>query len=1178
MKTHHFLRWATLFLCWLGLTHTFTAQEAVTFEPAFPNLSFEFPTEIVTAEDGSNRFFVLEQPGRIKVFQNNRNTTQQTTFLDIRNIVSFSPGEEIGLLGIAFHPDYTNNGFFYVYHTRQSQVPGVNVELVLARYEVSASNPNQADPSSRLDIFSFDKNQRQSNHNGGKIAFGPDGYLYASLGDGGGAGDPQRNAQNLNTIFGSLLRIDVDLDGNNPLETNPDLPNGRYEIPSDNPLVGRSGLDELFVWGIRNTWKFSWDVPTGRMWGADVGQNRIEEINLIEKGGNYGWNRFEGNSTFRAATNLVTTPDVKPIFTYNRNNGDRSITGGFVYRGASQNPSIQGKYIYGDYVSGRVWALDYNETTGRATSQLLFRTNGQFVSSFGLDEAGELYFIGYGRNAQVYRIVGGNEEGPDVTEIEGIGSWSALEEGTDGNVEAMVSRGDTVYVAGEFDNAGGTEANGIAVYTPGQGWSALSAGANGSVDALALDSAGNLYAGGAFTEIGGVDAEHIAVWNGTRWSALEEGTDGPVIRIAIDSDDNVYAGGSFVTAGSITVNNLARWNNGWSALVDSVTGEAGTNNEIRAITIDGSVVYVGGNFASAGGKTANRIAVFNGTQWGTLGEGTSGFVQAIVVTDDYIYAGGNFAIAGEETVNRIARWDRSSLAWEKIENGVSGNVNALAYDGTFLYVGGNFETATTAEDAIFQVNNMVRWNENQGWQALGTGTSVGTDNRVRSLLLSDGGSLYAGGTFARAGRTAVSNIAVWNFGQVLREYWTNVPGGTIANLTSSANYPNSPTGSDFLSQLEAVNWNNPGQNSNWANSYGQRIRGYITAPETGDYTFWLAGNNNSELYLGTSDSPESGRRIAFVESWTNLREWDKFTSQKSAVVSLERGQRYYLEVLQKENRGGDNLSVGWSKPGEPTLTPSEIIPGSVLTPFEPTGRESVLLDNLVFELEPQHNTELRLDVRGASTQNSVLVDGYPGHGRSNQQWKFISVGEGIYEIEPQHAPGKRLDVSGSNSIQNTEIHTYDRHGRANQQWRLLPSDTPEVYALEPVNAPGMRLDIVENQNRFRALLGESDPNRKSQLWRLVPANGNKKPEFKGVNVVAYPNPFTTQMILKADDRFSFEEVYVTDITGKVINSETIQSENGSEIQLQTENWSPGVYFVHYTQEGGQQQTLKVIKQ
>ncbi|MCM4154265.1 glucose dehydrogenase, partial [Arenibacter sp. N53] len=429
-------------------------QSQVTYEDAFPDLSFEFPTEIMTAGDNSGRMFVVEQAGRIKVFQNSESTSVADTFLDISDIVSFSSGQEIGLLGLAFHPDYGNNGYFYVYHTRQSNLSGVYVEIVLARYSVSADDPDGADPDSGMEIFSFDKNQGNANHNGGKIAFGPDGYLYVSIGDGGGGGDPNKNAQNLNNVFGSILRIDVDLDGNNPLESNPDAPDGNYEIPADNPRVGQSGLDELYVWGIRNTWKFCFDGPTGHMWGADVGQGDREEINLIVKGGNYGWNRFEGNTVEDASTVLATTPDIKPVFEYNRSNGDISVTGGYVYRGASNNPQIKDKYIYGDYASGRIWALDYNPSNGEATSEPLFRTNGQYISSFGLDEAGELYFSDYGTASKLYKIVGGNN-GPQTVAVNGVGDWYRMAEGTNGTVRALtVPTEGPVYIGGEFTTAG----------------------------------------------------------------------------------------------------------------------------------------------------------------------------------------------------------------------------------------------------------------------------------------------------------------------------------------------------------------------------------------------------------------------------------------------------------------------------------------------------------------------------------------------------------------------------------------------------------------------------------------------------------------------------------------------------------------------------------------------------
>jgi len=211
----------------------FKANAQITYEPAFPNIDFEFPVEIQSPSDGTDRIFVVEQPGRIKVFPNNPNVISGDvdTFLDITSTVRYSIGQELGLLGLAFHPNYNSNGYIYVYYSADSTAPGTTIKMLLSRFSVDTSNNNFVDPNSELIIFQFDKNQNNSNHNGGKISFGPDGYLYISIGDGGGANDPQGNGQDINNVFGSICRIDIDLDGNNPVETNPDLPNGnlRYK-------------------------------------------------------------------------------------------------------------------------------------------------------------------------------------------------------------------------------------------------------------------------------------------------------------------------------------------------------------------------------------------------------------------------------------------------------------------------------------------------------------------------------------------------------------------------------------------------------------------------------------------------------------------------------------------------------------------------------------------------------------------------------------------------------------------------------------------------------------------------------------------------------------------------------------------------------------------------------------
>ena len=775
----------------------------ITYEPAFPNLDFEFPVEIQPSNDGLDRLFVVEQAGRIKVFDNDSNTTSSNTFLDITNQVYFEVGQEIGLLGLAFHPDYVNNGYFYVYYTIGNF--NTDIEIVLSRFSVSSDNNNVADAGSELVIFRFDKNQNASNHNGGKIAFGPDEYLYISFGDGGGANDPVGNGQNINTVFGSICRIDIDVDGSNPVESNPALPNGNYEIPSDNPFVGQAGLDEIYAYGIRNTWKFSFDNPTDRLWAADVGQNAFEEINLIENGENYGWSRFEANSI--ANSNVtINEPTSAPVFFYDRSQGV-SITGGYVYRGSdisTDSPNISGKYIFGDYVRGRVWALDYNDTTGDASSTLLFQTNGEFISSFGLDESGEIYFSDYGTNAEIYKLDDGiaNIEG---SVVDGFGTWQPMGAGIiNGKVNAVATNADgNIYNGGDFSQAGSVTANNIAVWDD-ISWASLGSGANAPIYALKILSNGHLLAGGAFTEIGGVNTSGIAVWDGTNWSSLGTGIDGSVFALAVDNNDNIYAAGIFETLNGLNARNIAVWDgNQWSALTDNNTGVSGTNNEIRSIDIDDSgILYVGGNFDEAGANSANRIATWNGTNWGTLGDGTSGFVQAITSNGSDIYLGGNFAIAGGITVNRIARWNKDTSSWSTLGNGVNNNVNTLLHDGTYLFAGGVFDITFDINDDYI-VSNIARWNETDGWQALGTNTQVGVDVNVNAMQFAKDNhgttKLYVGGDFSQAGAVNAENAAIW-----LSENYVPDEEEPEPEDEPFTYYPNPTSG--ILNLSEIVNW------------------------------------------------------------------------------------------------------------------------------------------------------------------------------------------------------------------------------------------------------------------------------------------------------------------------------------------------------------------------------------
>lgn len=344
---------------------------------AFPGLSFTRPILLTHSGDGTNRLFVAQQNGIIRVFANDSTAAVAGTFLDISQKISSSGGEE-GLLGLAFHPAYASNGYFYVNYT----APGP-LRTVISRFRVSASNPSLADTAEQkiLEIM-----QPYSNHNGGMIAFGPDGYLYIGTGDGGSGGDPLNNGQTLTTLLGKILRIDI----------SGTTPGAGYLIPSSNPFAGNQNgyRQEIWAYGLRNPWRFSFDRVTGQLWAGDVGQGSREEIDLIEKGKNYGWRIMEGFSCYNPASGCDQTGLTLPLIDYSHSVGI-SVTGGYVYRG-SRRPGLTGAYIYGDYGSRRIWALRMNGAQVLSDSLLLVAADS--ITAFGEDEAGELYVVAHSFN------------------------------------------------------------------------------------------------------------------------------------------------------------------------------------------------------------------------------------------------------------------------------------------------------------------------------------------------------------------------------------------------------------------------------------------------------------------------------------------------------------------------------------------------------------------------------------------------------------------------------------------------------------------------------------------------------------------------------------------------------------------------------------------------------------
>lgn len=359
----------------------------ISTEVAFPDLGSkpfgENPVFLTHPPDDTNRIAVVEKEGRISIFENTPNVTATSTLLDIQSQVS-SAGREEGLLGLAFHPEYSTNGYFYVYYSAANPR-----RSIISRFTLT-SESNTADAASEEIILEVP--QPYPNHNGGMIEFGPDGYLYIALGDGGSSGDPMSSSQNTVTLLGSILRIDVD-------NATGDR---KYGIPEDNPFASspdgpQDPRPEIFAYGLRNPWRFSFDRETGELWVADVGQNAWEEINVVTLGGNYGWNTLEGTHCFSPSSTCDRSGTILPIIEYDHL-GRCSVTGGYVYR-SSVLPELIGTYIYADFCSGEVWGL---RTDRRDETPTLISVNQRSIASFGQDSERNLYTLSLG--GQVHRI------------------------------------------------------------------------------------------------------------------------------------------------------------------------------------------------------------------------------------------------------------------------------------------------------------------------------------------------------------------------------------------------------------------------------------------------------------------------------------------------------------------------------------------------------------------------------------------------------------------------------------------------------------------------------------------------------------------------------------------------------------------------------------------------------
>ena len=330
---------------------------------------------------GDNRFFVVGQRGTIRIIENG--VLQAGNFLDIQGLTNFDQGEQ-GLVGLAFHPNYSTNGLFYVNYTSSSG----GLHTVIAEFHTPAGSPNQADPNSERILLTV--SQPFANHKGGQLAFGPDNLLYLGLGDGGSEDDPNNNGQNLFTMLGKILRIGVD----------PPFASGKqYAIPADNPFASGGGSLEIWAYGLRNPWRFSFERGGTRLFAGDVGQDMWEEVDLITKGGNFGWRVMEGNHCFNPSSGCDTSGKVAPIAEYSHTSDGIAVIGGYVYKGTAI-PDLANAYVFGD-LNGKIWSL--TEAPANTWTRTLLLSTGRTISSFGQDSAGEVYVVDL--NGSVLKLV-----------------------------------------------------------------------------------------------------------------------------------------------------------------------------------------------------------------------------------------------------------------------------------------------------------------------------------------------------------------------------------------------------------------------------------------------------------------------------------------------------------------------------------------------------------------------------------------------------------------------------------------------------------------------------------------------------------------------------------------------------------------------------------------------------
>ncbi|HQU83808.1 MAG TPA: PQQ-dependent sugar dehydrogenase [Pyrinomonadaceae bacterium] len=651
--------WAGIALCLMFLAVNSFAGGAL---PATPKLQpfltgLSRPVLIRSANDGTGRLFILQQGGLIRVLQPGATTPTDFINLSSKITVPVSVGDERGLLGLTFHPQFATNGYFFVNYTRVGD--GVTV---IARYTASNNNTT-ADIATERVILTI--TQPFSNHNGGMIDFGPDGNLYIGMGDGGSANDPGARAQNINELLGKFLRITPDVSGNNA--------NPPYTVPADNPYVGVAGADEIYAIGIRNPWRWSFDRGgTNQLWAGDVGQNNIEEFDIITRGANYGWRVYEGTTCTNldpalcagGGSPITQTP---PLFTYTHTGGRCSITGGYVYRG-TQGALPNGAYTYADYCSGEIWYWFNN------TSTLLTDTTRSVVS-FGEDQDGEIYVCF--NNGTIDKIVRSNAsadfDGDFKTDTAvfrpSAGSWYILN--SFNNSFAAVAFGNSTDTPVPEDYDGDNVAD-VAVFRPSTGnWFYLRS-INNTFGSAAFGANGDVPVAGDYD---GDQKADFTVFRNGNWYRLNS-SNSQFVATAFGTTGDIPVPSDYDGDGKYDVTVFRPSNGTWYRLNSNGGGfSATTFGQAGDVPVPGDY----------DGDGRSDITVFRDGNWYSLRSATGSFVATAFGTTGDVPVAGDYDGDGKEdiAVFRNGNWYslRSATgSFVAVAFGTTGDLPAPAYD------------------------------------------------------------------------------------------------------------------------------------------------------------------------------------------------------------------------------------------------------------------------------------------------------------------------------------------------------------------------------------------------------------------------------------------------------------------------------------------------------------------